>query len=155
MLIKALKRPKSTIFGHESAKVWYFKINFGDAMVLKTSQPCPNRSRTSFFMIINTFWISKSDIRVTLKKFHETHPLKKIPTCWPNFFLQKGLDESYKKHFYHFLIRCILFSISSFLYSMMVYAPLENLTFKWIFSVIFCLLMRKRDGFVLTCTSSG
>ena len=46
-----------------------------------------------------------------------------------NYYHQKGLIVSYKKHFYHFLIRHILFSISSFLCWGYATSPLENLTF--------------------------
>ena len=45
-------------------------------------------------MIINTFWISKSDIRVTLKKFLKTPPLKKIPISSIKNFL-----ETFEKNF--------------------------------------------------------
>ena len=47
-----------------------------------------------------------------------------------NYYHQKGLVVSYKKHFYHFLIRHILFLISSFLCWRYATSPLENLTFK-------------------------
>ena len=45
------------------------------------------------------------------------------------YYHQKDLIVSYKKHFYHFLIRHILFSISSFLCWGYATSPLENLMF--------------------------
>ena len=46
-----------------------------------------------------------------------------------NYYHQKDLIVSYKKHYCHFLIRHILFSISSFLCRGYATSPLENLAF--------------------------
>jgi len=56
-----------------------------------------------------------------------------------NYHHQKDLIVSYKKHFYHFPIRHILFSISSFLCWGYATSPLENLTFMSWFTAIFWL----------------
>ena len=57
------------------------KNRFNNPAVLKMSQTCPNRSRTSKLMIRNTFWTPIRDIRIVLKKDAQ-HPLiKKIHKC--------------------------------------------------------------------------
>ena len=88
---------------------------------------------------------------------------KKSTIIDQNFYHQKGLIVScYKKHFYHFLIRRILFSISSFLSWEYARTPLENLTFIWsIFMkiyfqphlMVFYTLSGKFKGHVSQCFS--
>ena len=61
---------------------------------------------------------------------------KKSTGVGQNYYHKKCfIVSSYKNHFYHFLIRHILFSISSFLCWVYALIPLENLTFKWKFFV--------------------
>ena len=41
---------KRQYFGHESGKIWYWSIHFGDGTMLKMPQLCPKRPRTSILI---------------------------------------------------------------------------------------------------------
>ena len=77
LLIKALKTLKSA---HTSLhKICQWKIDFHNPTMSKMVQTSPNRSQTSYSIIRNTFWTSKSHIRFALKKAPQSPP-KKIPS---------------------------------------------------------------------------
>ena len=87
----------------------------------------PTTTKTPTLLGISWFW-------VFFKRIFDVNGCvgnKKSTIVDQNYYHQKGLTVSYKKHFYHFLIRRILFSISSFLCWEYARTPLENLTFIW------------------------
>ena len=108
----------------------YEKNRFGRVeRTLWTSSGCnmgtwrPIITKTPTLLRISWFW-------VFFKRIFDVNGCvgnKKSTIVDQNYYHQKGLTLSYKKHFYHFLIRHILFSISSFLCWEYAYAPLENL----------------------------
>ena len=107
----------------------YEKNRFGRVeRTLWTSSGCnmgtwrPIITKTPTLLRISWFW-------VFFKRIFDVNGCvgnKKSTIVDQNYYHQKGLTLSYKKHFYHFLIRHILFSISSFLCWEYAYAPLEN-----------------------------
>ena len=91
----------------------------------------PIITKTPTLLRISWFW-------VFFKRIFDVNGCvgnKKSTIVDQNYYHQKGLTVSYKKHFYHFLIRRILFSISSFLCWEYARTPLENLTFKWFVNI--------------------
>ena len=71
---------KSAHFHTKSSQICQWKIDFHNPTISKMVQTSPNRSQTSKLIIRNTFWTSKSHIRVTLKKgTQNSPPLKNSP----------------------------------------------------------------------------
>ena len=96
----------------------YEKNRFGRVeRTLWTSSGCnmgtwrPIITKTPTLLCISWFW-------VFFKRIFDVNGCvgnKKSTIVDQNYYHQKGLTVSYKKHSYHFLIRRILFSISSFI----------------------------------------
>ena len=90
-LTKALQMLKSAYFHTKSSQICQWKIDFHNPTMSTMVQTCPNRSQTSKLIIRNTFWTSKSDIRVgsSWKNFMNPPLKNKFPNVDKNFKTSK------------------------------------------------------------------